>query len=386
MIVARNGDVILAAHFQPRDCRTGRSSSNDAAACVWISHDRRHFHLAGGDVNLQMGDDVDLAQTKSGTLIESAMTFVERLNGVLGTTVSRSSDHGQTWTESFDANSEVLNDRPFALATSRGDAFLTYDAIPGGLRAVKSTDDGRTFGSPIQIVQPPAGGLVDANGGPTEDHARRELIVPYVYASDPSCTSGASGCLNEIALARSSLDGTRWTQESVARTSGSGTTGVTGSAADAKGREYIAIGTAAGGSAFTTANRDAHVFVTTSPRPGVWTKPKRIDPPGTSAMLPWVAATGNGHVVVAYYGSPFPDAQATDRPWYVYVARSNDAGRTFSISKVSALAYFGSGAAHQTVLWDLLALTIDRNDVAHVAWTSAVSNGVTQIMYAHEVR
>jgi hypothetical protein len=304
--------------------------------------------------------------------------------GFPGTTVARSTDGGRSWTEVVDANSEVVNDRPFMLTTSRGDVFLTYDAVPGGLRAVESTDDGRTFTGPVQIVVPPAGGAVTANAGPAEDTVRRELVVPYVYASNPTCTNGANGCLDQIAVARSSLDGTTWRQETVATTPGSGTTGVTGSAADARGREFIAIGSAAGGSGFTTADSDAHVYLTSSTKDGVWTTPRRIDPPGTSAMLPWVAASGDGHVVVAYYGSPYPDAQGTSRPWYVYLAESNDAGRTFRVTRVSGIVYTGSGANHQSALWDLLALTLDRRGLAHVAFTSVTSNGATEIQYVRE--
>jgi hypothetical protein len=102
-------------------------------------------------------------------------------------------------------------------------------------------------------------------------------------------------------------------------------------------------------------------------------------------MLPWVVASGNGNVVVAYYGSPYADAQGTSRPWYLYVARSNTAGRTFRTTRVSGVAYTGTGSNHQNALWDLIALALDRNGAAHVAWTSVV-NGATEIQYAHEVR
>ena len=387
MIVARDGSVVLAAHFQARDCNTGQASSSAASSCVWISRDERRFRLSGGDTGSEMGDDVDVGQTTRGTLLESAMTNIGLGSGIPGTTVSRSADLGHTWTETLDANSAVANDRPFMIATSRGDVFLTYDAIPGGLQAVKSSDDGRTVGSPIQVVGVPNGSpLVDVNSGPVEDRARHQLVVPYAYSTDPSCTSGINGCFNVIAAARSTPDGTTWRQEPVATLPpGSGITAVVGSAADAKGREYVSYGSAAGGSGTTVANSDAHIWLATSPRDGVWTNALRIEPPGTSAMLPWVAADGNGRVVVAYYGSPFADAQGTAHPWYVYVARSSDAGRTFRTTKVSRVAYDGTGADHQPLLWDLLALTLDGRGLAHVAWTS-VTGSQTQIMYAHEMR
>jgi len=387
ILVARDGSIVLAAHFQPRDCRTGQASAQAASTCVWVSNDARHFRLAGGDVDGEMGDDVDLAQTTRGTLLESAMTNIGLGSGIPGTTVSRSTDRGRTWTETVDANSAIANDRPFMLATSRGDVLLTYDAVPGGLQGVISTDDGATFGFPFPIVMPPSGGVVaDVNAGPVEDHVRHELVVPYGFSQDPSCTAGVNGCFNQIAVARSSLDASQWTQEPVATLPpGTGMTAVVGSAADAAGREYISYGAAAGGSVSTIADRDAHAWLVTSPRAGIWNRPRRVDPPGGSAMLPWVVATGNGNVVVAYYGSPYPDAQGTARPWYLYVARSNDAGRTFRATRVSSVAYTGTGADHQSVLWDLIALALDRNGLAHVAWTSVV-NGATEIQYAHEIR
>jgi uncharacterized metal-binding protein len=51
---------------------------------------------------------------------------------------------------------------------------------------------------------------------------------------------------------------------------------------------------------------------------------------------------------------------------------------------VSGIVYTGSGANHQSALWDLLALTLDRRGLAHVAFTSVTSNGATEIQYVRE--
>ena len=105
-------------------------------------------------------------------------------------------------------------------------------------------------------------------------------------------------------------------------------------------------------------------------------------------MLPNVVAGAAGRVAVAYYWSPYSDAQSVARPWYVVVADSHDSGRTFVRSVVSKVAWVGAAANHQKILWDLFGLTIDTKQKLHVAWTqvtaSTPSGPLTEIAYSKQ--
>jgi hypothetical protein len=387
MIVTRDGRVVVAAHMSQWDCITGKPSPGEGHQCVWMSRDDgRTFRFSGGELN-QQGDDVDLVES-GGVLLESTMTNKGLGTGNGGTTLSRSTDGGRSWTETVAVNKTLLNDRPFMLSVPDGGVVITYDALPGGIQLVRSTDHGATWSLPQSVAIPGNGGpVVAVNGAPAVDPKRRQLLVPYAVSSGP-CTAGANGCFDTFSLARGGYDGSGWTSEPVVTLQeGAGAQSVMSIAADAAGTDYLVMGSAAGGTPTTAAVRDAHVSVAVqragSPR---W-ELRRIDK-GGSAMVPNIVAGAAGRVVVSYYWSPYTDAQSTARPWYVVVADSHDSGRSFTSTVVSKVVWVGAGRDHQFTLWDLFGLALDRRGRVHVAWTQVsgmTANGpLTEIAYSRQ--
>jgi hypothetical protein len=387
LLVTEDGRILVAAHFSEWDCVTRQPSPGKGHQCVWLSRDGgRSFQIAGGELN-QQGDDVDLA-VSGGVLLESTMTNKGLGTGILGTTISRSTDGGRTWTETVAANSTLLNDRPFMLAVPDGGVVVTYDAIPGGIQLVRSTDHGATWGLPQSVAVPGGSGpAVALNGAPAIDRVHKQLLVPYAVGSSPTCTSGAAGCLNTISIARGGFDGTGWTSElALTLPEDMGSQSLVSAAADAAGTAYLTVGTARGATPTTGPDHAAHVQLATKDANG-W-QLHQVDPRGGSAMLPNLAAGAAGRVVVSYYWSPYADAQAVARPWYAVVADSHDGGRTFARTVISKVAWVGAAVDHQRTLWDLFGVAIDTKGKVHVAWTqvSAMTptGPLTEIAYSRQ--
>jgi len=388
LLVTNDGRIVVAAHMSQWDCVTGQPTPGKGHQCVWISSDGgRTFHFSGGEPN-QQGDDVDLAQSGN-VLLESTMTNKGVGTGAGGTTVTRSTDGGRTWGESVDVDKTVVNDRPFMLASPDGGLLLTYDQLPGGIFAVRSTDQGATWGLPQPIVPEPTVVAV-LNGAPAIDAARHQILVPFAVSTAPDCASGAAGCINSFSLARGGYDGTTWTREPVITyATGTGGQSVAYAAADSAGTDYYVTGIASNGDGSTAqVDRDAHIMLSVQQRgTSAWTT-HQVDPPQGGAMIPNLVAGAAGRVVVAYYWSPYADAQSHNRPWYVVVADSHDSGRTFSRTVVSKVVWVGSGMNHQKVLWDLFGLALDAEDRVNVAWTQVnrytPAGPLTEIAFARQ--
>lgn len=395
LIVSRSGRILVSAQFQQWDCATGKPTTH-AQQCIWVSDDGHRFHLSGG--NQQQGDDVDFAQAPDGTLLMSAMAnpkvaSVSIGTGTLGTVVMRSTDNGRTWQQSDDVNAQVANDRPFIIGTPHA-VVLTYLGIPGSIEAVRSTDAGKTWSLPVVVAPTPPGSGLYENDTPAYDAKHGELLAPYASGTEPYCAvySGSAGCIDRIDLATSRDEGLTWTREPVTLLNGDhpiGITTVVSLAVDALGRRTIAFSGAEGFQPGTAvADRNYHVYTVTSAGPGrPWSAPRRLDPASGSAMMPMLTATGDGHVSVAYYSSTFSDAGTATRPWDFVVADSRDGGRTWNRATVARNAYLGSAASHQTVIWDLVGLTHDRQGRLVVAWTDQLGKpgGPTVIRFARQV-
>jgi hypothetical protein len=393
LVTAPGGAVVLSAHYQPWDCATGTALPSTAQSCVWTSADGKTFALSGGPTD-RMTVDVDLARLTDGVLLHTTMTNPAGLsataavavnviaNGVGGSTVSRSTDNGKTWTVSYAANKAVVNDRPFFLADSDDNVLMIYTGVPGGIEAVRSADHGATFGLPTPVSSPDLAWRLVQMGAPAVNRARHELLVPYVVGSELTCTGGGS-CLDRLSVARSADHGATWTTESVlALPSGSGVNTIHAVAADERGREYLVYST--GGDTAT----GQHVWLMRRDSGGrTWSPPRRIDPPGASAMMPALVTGSGGAVALAYYSTPFPDVEQRPRPWHVEAAVSVDGADTFTRAAVSGTAYVGTEADHRATLWDLIGLAADDAGRLHVAWTDTLGRAgaaPTVIRYARQ--
>ena len=382
VIALPSGRLLVSAQFQQFDCRTGRSSADTLAMCVWASDDGgRTWRISGGDP--QAGDDADFAVAPDGSVLQVGMndyTFgsVTTGTGLGGTTVMRSTDDGDTWTEKVTANDTLVNDRPFVLATPHA-VLITFTNINGNISVVRSTDGGKTWSMPASVTQFVRSHTIEVNGGPVYDAGRHAVLAPYLYSTDPSCTAGASGCYNMLALATSTDDGQTWTTEPVLSVPGGGMSSMPQVTVDATGHRYITYG--------GIVNGHYHVFVTDSVPGGHWSAARPVDGIQASGMLPWATAYGHGHLDVAYYRSAYGDAASTSRPWEFVVSDSRDGGRGWQTTVVAPHAYVGTGADHQLKIWDLVAMTRTASGRLVVAWTDDLgdADGASVVRVAHSL-
>jgi hypothetical protein len=387
MIVTRDGRIFVSAHFQPFDCETGRHDPGVGRPCVWLSSDGgRSFRARGGEPMGQAGNDVDLAYTKR-VILQSIMTNVGLGTGIFGSTVSRSTDGGRTWTSVLDATKQIINDRPYILAVDETNVIVTFTAPPGNIFLVRSTDQGATFGLPELVTPMPPNLVLSMNGPPIVDRKRGEIVVPYA-AGEPICAEAESGCMRTISVARSRDGGATWTQEPVVDLGdGHGMTSILGLAADGRGREYVVYADTAGTSQEPPSG-PMEVRMVRSDGPGKrWSKPFRIDLPKRTGMLPSVVAAGNGGVAVAWYASDHADAQTVPRRWFLRVAVSRDAGKTWTRTNASDHpVYGGAGAGHMPHVWDIIGLALGPDGRMHVVWTDlrGRAEGQAQIVYARQ--
>lgn len=391
LAVGPDGSVALSAHLQGVNCETGMRSV-EGRLCVWLSRDGRRFTLAGGEPTGQQGVDVDIALLpQSNTMVISNMTNVGAGTGVGGTTVSRSTDNGRSWEAAVAANYSAFNDRPWLLVDSEQNLLLTWaDLGTGAILAARSSDGGATFGAPIPVLLPPTQAFASMNGTPFKDHARNELVIPIGSGTAPSCPifSGVSGCLDTVTFARSSDGGATWRRaETLRLPTGTGTTSVITAAADAAGREFLAVGTVAGFSGVGAGTGESRVLLYTSAGQGEPFRMQQLSRPTTSAMVPTVSAGPAGTVAVSWYSTPFPDGGSVPRPWRLMVAWSNDGGLTWREGEPHQpeAAYIGQILDHQRSIWDVNGTVVDTDGRIHLAWTSLLgkpSGSPSAVLYA----
>jgi len=363
LIALPSGRLLLSAQFQQWDCATGRADPSALQMCVWASDDNgRTWQISGGDP--QAGDDADFAVAPDGSVLQVGMTDYQvgpqtLGTGLGGTTVMRSTDHGRTWSEADTANKSVINDRPFVLATPRA-VLITFTGMTGNIQVVRSTDGGRTWSLPAPVTPLARANTIEVNGGPVYDATRREVLAPYVYATDASCASATTGCFDVVGLATSTDDGRTWATEPVAAIAHGGLTSMPQATIDDDGHRYVTYSAKLDG--------HDHVFVTDSTGEH-WSAPRMVDDPQSSGIVPWAMASGSGHLDVAYYRSAYGDADTTARPWDFVVADSRNGGRDWTTTVVAPRAYIGSAADHQLKVWDVVGMTRTADGRLVVAWT-----------------
>jgi hypothetical protein len=292
----------------------------------------RHRACAGSSG----GADNDVAVGRDGNVLvaDAALATVG---------VSRSSDNGRTWECSAVSSTVPDDDRPWiAMApTADGtgpatDAYLAYRAMslsgqfatgatdmPVRLQIDRTTDAGRTWqgvagvgdgrqriqGAPVYMKEP---------GQVFTDH-RNGMFVPF---------SAPGG---RVYLARSLDGGKHVDVQLVSQRLGTPAYAFVAGAADRAGNIYIA---------WVDLGTFALVYTRSTDRGRSWSAPQRINPMGTTAVFPWVAAGAGGDLAIGWYGTAEavrPDLQPATAKWFPYVARTLGADRAHPVFQRAAM-------------------------------------------------
>ena len=317
----------------------------------WRSTDGGHsfdfrrdpFQFSPGDQpGVQVGgSDADVASAQVPNADGHYNLYVATLGPPGGNNIAFSQDGGETWiVQPMGGILAGPPDRPWVAADGECTVYLAYHSgIPWWVNRYDlcaPTDNGL---QPITGVQVDGGEIdqVDALVGkltvdtsPTSPHQHNvyvpmEVCVEPLFPPSLGETAGPCGGAPRIAVSVSSDGGRSFTRHDIAPVPNRARPiWPTTVATDADGTVYVAW----------FDNHDA--FLATSRDGGVtWTQPQQVNPLGTTAVYPTVAATRSGEVAVAWYGTT-RDGDANDAAvmgaannpasaeWRVWLAESRD--------------------------------------------------------------
>jgi hypothetical protein len=302
-------------------------------------------------------------------------------------TVSTSMDGGtsgttpdQAWVVNPAAAAVVSDDRQWIAAYGPRTLNMTYRQAPGtgDLFFVKSTDAGKTFGTPVLV----------RSGNSTEGN-----LVVDPYNGNLYTTTIPSTATNQIHLLKSTDGGATWTE----------TTAYTAAAGADPGHKFTVLALDRGGnlhlvfSESNAAKTSYHVYLTSTSNPSAatpgWLPPVQVDSgtgDTTFAVMPWVVAGSPGIVDITWLGSPnspdvFPGA------WYVYYAQTTNAlSSTPLITEQKALSksvhdqdicFNGTGCTPNNPrqgggnrdLLEYYTIALDPNGQAHIAYPDSLT-------------
>jgi len=239
-----------------------------------------------------------------------------------GESVSRSTDHGSTWTPYPTAGYFPDADRNWLApdAAHPGTVYLVFNVGATGLEVGKSTDGGQTWLPPMLVPASTAEVPMGPNGiaGDAVVDSDGRLFIPY--------GPGPGGGTEQRVL-RSTDGGRSFMSLTVHKTPSDATSGAIFStlALDAAGNPYLAWSESYG----SGKAQGMAVLVSHSTDHGdTWSNPVRATLPATTAVFPWIVAGAPGHVAVAAYATEnvtLPDDAPKETAWHPIVAFSGDA-------------------------------------------------------------
>ena len=283
---------------------------------------------------------------------------------------------GQAWQVNPTAASVIVDDRQWIAAYGPQTLNMTYRQAPGtgDLFFNKSTDAGKTFGTPVLM----------RTGNSTEGN-----LVVDPYNGNLYTTTIPTTAHNEIHLLKSTNGGATWAE----------TTAYSGASTSNAGHKFTILAVDRGGNlhlVFSESHVDGsfHVYLTSSTDQGAtWLAPVQVDSgtgDTTFAVMTWVVAGSPGVVDITWLGSPnspstFPSA------WFVYFAQTRNAlsttGVTFNEQKVLTksihdqdICFNGSGCTDNPRqgggnrdLLEYYTVTIDPTGNANIAFPDSLT-------------
>ena len=332
---------------------------------------------AGLKANFPGGGDSDISlDPQTGAIGESDLWLGS-------STVSKSTDKGETWTAS-PLQGVVVQDRQWVAQAGGGVVYHLTHQIPLGLVVSKSVDGGLTYpvstvgATPVDqtgCICPP--GTLTADGGGSTLGLNDK--VGFVY----STSSGG------VKFARSTNGGLTFSSVDIGPATSGDTTAAFPVVANAGGNHLDAVWLENDG---TTASPVK--FSQSSDWGATWSAPRTLVSSGAS-VYPWIAAQGSKVGISLYHSgaSGIADSVPEGSQWFESYLESTDGGSTFSaletvdptVVKTGPICTSGTGCSGDRELLDFQSDAIDNQGKANLTWTRSI-DGVsdTELRFAKQ--
>lgn len=295
-------------------------------------------------------------------------------------TVSTSSDKGNTWTAN-PLQGLPIQDRQWVATTGGGIVYHAVHQIPLGL-VVSKGSGGLLFPQSTVAATPvdqtgcicaPGNLIAQAGGGLLGSSDK----VGLIYAT----SSGG------VKFAGSSNGALTFTNANVQGETANTTNAAFPVVANAGGNHLVATWLNIKGSTSSIAYSDSHDWGAT------WSAPRTLVSGGAS-VYPWIAAQGSKVAISLYRTSTegTPDNVPASTQWFETYLQSTDGGSTFSapetadpaVAKTGPICTEGTGCEANRELGDFQSITLDNQGNADMAWVRSINNGAsTEVRFTH---
>ena len=280
-----------------------------------------------------------------------------------GTVLSKSYDHGRTWTTPVTMNGSLTyNDKPIlAISPSGKDVYLAFNDKADAY-AVASHDYGATFSPPVKTntdayAYLAYGGTVAPNGN--------------VYFGETGESKDALGP-EPVAVVSSRDGGLTWTTTILDTSEEAPPCGFKGCYRDFYSSQATVAADASGKLVFayllnTVPDAPKALYVRTSTDGLTWSARSLVNSDGDSNMPAIAAGPAAGDFRLVWQ-----DDRNGPTAWNTWYARSTDGGRSWSadvrLSDLGSGAPYKSPAGYTFPFGDYLGLAVDAGGTNHVIW------------------
>jgi hypothetical protein len=296
-------------------------------------------------------------------------------------TVSTSSDKGNTWTAN-PLQGVPVQDRQWVATSGGGIVYHAVHQIPlglvvskgsGGLAYPQSTVAATPVDQTGCVCAP--GNLIAQSGGGVLGSSDK---VGLIYATS---TGG-------IKFAGSSNGALTFTNVAVQPESTNTTNAAFPVVANAGGNHLVATWLNVSGNTSSVVYSDSHDWGAT------WSAPRTVVSGGAS-VYPWIAAQGSKVAISLYHTGTAgtPDLVPSSAQWFESYLESTDGGTTFStpgsadptVAKTGPICTEGTNCTANRELGDFQSLTLDNQGLAGLAWVRSINNGAsTEVRFTHQ--
>jgi hypothetical protein len=295
-------------------------------------------------------------------------------------TVSTSSDKGNTWTAN-PLQGPAIQDRQWVATSGGGIVYHAVHQIPLGL-VVSKGSGGLLFPQSTVAATPvdqtgcicASGNLIAQAGGGLLGSSDK---VGLIYAT----SSGG------VKFAGSSNGALTFTNVNVQGETANTTNAAFPVVANAGGNHLVATWLNVKGNTSSIAYSDSHDWGAT------WSAPRTLVNSGAS-VYPWIAAQGSKVAISLYHTSTegTPDNVPASAEWFETYLQSTDGGATFSTpvsadpmaAKTGPICTAGTGCEANRELGDFQSIALDNSGNADMTWVRSINKGAsTEVRFTH---